>query len=58
MKKNILSILDLANEIDEIIDLGIKLKHDLKVGKKFNNLQGKTLAMIFETTINSNKSFF
>ncbi len=48
MKKNILSILDIAEEIEEIIDLGIKLKHDVKAGKQFNNLQGKTLAMIFE----------
>jgi ornithine carbamoyltransferase len=48
MKKNILSILDVAEEIEEIIDLGIKLKHDVKAGKQFNNLQGKTLAMIFE----------
>jgi ornithine carbamoyltransferase len=48
MKKNILSILDVAEEIEEIIDLGVKLKHDIKTGKQFNNLQGKTLAMIFE----------
>jgi ornithine carbamoyltransferase len=48
MKKNILSILDVAEEIEEIIDLGIKLKHDVNAGKQFHNLQGKTLAMIFE----------
>jgi len=48
MKKNILSILDVAEDIENIIDLGIKLKHDINAGKQFNNLQGKTLAMIFE----------
>ena len=48
MKKNILSILDVAEEIEDIIDLGIQLKHDVKTGKQINTLHGKTLAMIFE----------
>jgi ornithine carbamoyltransferase len=48
MKKNILSILDVADEIEEIIDLGITLKKEMKAGKQFDTLQGKTLAMIFE----------
>lgn len=48
MKKNILSIVDVAEEIEDIIDLGIQLKHDVKTGKQINTLQGKTLAMIFE----------
>jgi len=48
MKKNILSILDVAEDIEGIIDLGIQLKHEVKTGKQFNMLQGKTLAMIFE----------
>jgi ornithine carbamoyltransferase len=48
MKRNVLSILDIADEIEEIIDLGITLKHEIKTGKQLNNLQGKTLAMIFE----------
>ena len=48
MKKNILSILDVAEEIEDIIDLGIQLKHDIKTGKQINTLHGKTLAMIFE----------
>lgn len=48
MKKNVLSILDVGDEIEEIIDLGIRLKHDAKAGKQLNYLQGKTLAMIFE----------
>jgi ornithine carbamoyltransferase len=48
MKKNVLSILDTKEEIEQIIDLGIRLKHDVRAGKQLNYLQGKTLAMIFE----------
>ena len=48
MKKNILSILDVAKDIDSIIDLGIKLKKEMKAGKIYTPLQGKTLALIFE----------
>lgn len=48
MEKNILSILDTIPETEEIIDLGIRLKQDVKSGKKLNHLKGKTLAMIFE----------
>ena len=48
MKKNILSILDVKNEIHEIIDLGIKLKNDFKNGKLLSFLKGKRLVMIFE----------
>jgi ornithine carbamoyltransferase len=48
MKKNVLSILDVQDEIEEIIDLGIRLKQDVRSGKQLNHLQGKNLAMIFE----------
>lgn len=48
MKRNILSILDVGDEIEEIIDLGIQLKKESKAGKVLTHLQGKTLAMIFE----------
>jgi ornithine carbamoyltransferase len=48
MKKNVLSILDTEEEIEKIIDLGIRLKHDVRAGKQLKYLQGKTLAMIFE----------
>jgi ornithine carbamoyltransferase len=48
MKKNVLSILDVEDEIEEIIDFGIRLKRDVRAGKQLNYLQGKTLAMIFE----------
>jgi ornithine carbamoyltransferase len=48
MKRNVLSILDVGDEIEEIIDLGITLKGDARAGKQLMHLQGKTLAMIFE----------
>jgi ornithine carbamoyltransferase len=48
MKKHILSILDVAEDIEDIINLGIKLKQEVKEGKQFRTLEGKTLAMIFE----------
>lgn len=48
MKKNILSILDVKEEIEEIIDMGIKLKNDIKNGKSFDYMKNKTMAMIFE----------
>ena len=46
--KHVLSILDIKDEIEDIIDLGIKLKNDVKLGKKQVYLKDKTLGMIFE----------
>jgi len=48
MKKNVLSIIDVGDKIEEIIDLGIHLKNDVRAGKQLKYLEGKTLAMIFE----------
>ena len=48
MNKNILSILDFNNNIEDIINLGISLKNDFNNGKNHNYLQNKILAMIFE----------
>lgn len=48
MKKNVLSMMDTENETEEIIDLGIKLKKEVKNGRKLDYLKDKTLAMIFE----------
>jgi ornithine carbamoyltransferase len=47
-KTNVLSILDIKDEIEDIIDLGIKLKDEAKKGKKQDYLKNKTLGMIFE----------
>jgi len=40
--------MDVGEEIEDIIDLGIQLKHEVMGGKQLQYLQGKTLAMIFE----------
>jgi len=50
MNKNILSILDVKEEIEELLNLAIQLKHDYKKGKDIRYLKGKRLAMIFERT--------
>jgi len=58
MNKNVLSILDVKDEIHDIIDLAIKLKNEKKNGKDIRYLKGKKLAMIFErTSIRTRVSF-
>jgi ornithine carbamoyltransferase len=41
-------MLDIKNDLDEIIDLAIKLKTKAKNGESIELLKGKTLGMIFE----------
>jgi ornithine carbamoyltransferase len=48
MKRTVLSIADVGDELEEILDLGIRLKADRRAGKDITYLQGKTLALIFE----------
>jgi len=48
MKRYLISMLDVQNDVEEIIDLGIKLKQQSKKGKSIELLKGKTLGMIFE----------
>ena len=48
MKRDMISILDFENEIDETLDLAIKLKAAIKAGKQFRPLEGKHMGMIFE----------
>jgi ornithine carbamoyltransferase len=50
MNKNILSILDVKDEIEELLELAIQIKKDWKNGKDIRYLKGKRLAMIFERT--------
>lgn len=50
MNKNILSILDVKDEIEELLELAIQIKNDWKKGKDIRYLKGKRLAMIFERT--------
>ena len=48
MKRDIISMLDVKDDLEEIIDLGIDLKKKSKSGKSIELLKGKTLGMIFE----------
>jgi len=48
MKRDLLSMFDVRDDLEEIIDLAIKLKRKSKKGEKIEFLHGKTLGMIFE----------
>ncbi len=48
MKRDLISMLDVENELEEIIDIGIKFKNKSKNGESIDILKGKTLGMIFE----------
>ena len=48
MKRDLISMLDVKDDLEEIIDLGIDLKKKSKSGKPIELLKGKTLGMIFE----------
>ncbi len=48
MKRDLISMLDVKNDLETIIDLAIQLKKQNKQGKKTHVLEGKTLGMIFE----------
>ncbi|OYT28896.1 ornithine carbamoyltransferase [Thermoplasmatales archaeon ex4572_165] len=48
MKRDLISMLDVKDDIEEIIALGIDLKTKVKKGQTTHLLKGKTLGMIFE----------
>jgi len=48
MKRDLISMLDVKEDLEEIIDLAIKLKKKSKKGESIELLKGKTLGMIFE----------
>jgi len=48
MKRDLISMLDVKDDLEEIIDLAIKLKKKSKNGEPIELLKGKTLGMIFE----------
>jgi ornithine carbamoyltransferase len=48
MKRDMISILDFENEIEETLDIAIKLKKHIKAGKMFRPLEGRHMGMIFE----------
>jgi ornithine carbamoyltransferase len=48
MKRDLISMLDVKDDLEKIIDLAIKLKGKSKNGQSIELLKGKTLGMIFE----------
>ena len=48
MKRDLISMLDVKEDIEDVIDLGIKLKQKSKNDDSIELLKGKTLGMIFE----------
>ena len=48
MKRDLISMLDVKDDLEEIIDLAINIKEKYKAGNPIDLLPGKTLGMIFE----------
>jgi len=48
MKRDLISMLDVKDDLEEIINLGIDLKRKAKSGMSIEFLKGKTFGMIFE----------
>ena len=48
MKRDLISMLDVKDDLEEIIDLAINLKRKAKNGESIEILKGKTLGMLFE----------
>ena len=58
MKRDLISMLDVKDDLKEIIDLGIKLKNKSKNGESIELLKGKTLGMIFEKSSTRTRASF
>ncbi|PKK86544.1 MAG: ornithine carbamoyltransferase [Thermoplasmata archaeon HGW-Thermoplasmata-1] len=58
MKRDLISMLDVADDLEEIIDLGIKIKKDSKDGRNVEYLKGRSLAMIFEKSSTRTRASF
>ena len=48
MKKDLISIVDIKNELEEIIDLGLEMKRRQRISEVYEPLKDKSMAMIFE----------
>jgi ornithine carbamoyltransferase len=48
MKRDLISMLDVKDDLDDIIKVSMKLKQQSKKGKRIEHLKGKTLGMMFE----------
>jgi len=58
MVKNLISMLDVKENINEIINQAIDLKKKVKNGEKIEILKGKTLGMIFEKSSTRTRASF
>jgi len=58
MKRDLISMLDVKDDLEEITDLGIKLKKKSKNGESIELLKGKTLGMIFEKSSTRTRASF
>ena len=58
MKKNLISMLDIKDNINQIINQGIDLKRKSKNGEKIELLKDKTLGMIFEKSSTRTRASF
>ena len=58
MKRDLISMLDVKDDLPDIIDRAIKIKTEAKQGKKIEYLPGKTLAMIFEKSSTRTRASF
>jgi len=58
MKRDLISMLDVKDDLHDIIDRAIKIKTEAKKGKKIEYLPGKTLAMIFEKSSTRTRASF
>ena len=58
MKRDLISMLDVKEDLEKIIDLGIDLKRRSKSGMSIESLKGKTLGMIFEKSSTRTRASF
>jgi len=58
MAKNLISMLDVKEDINEIIKQGLELKNKAKNGENIEKLKGKTLGMIFEKSSTRTRASF
>jgi ornithine carbamoyltransferase len=48
MKRDLISVLDVKDDLDDILNLAVRLKDDWKAGRQRELLRNRSLAMIFE----------
>jgi ornithine carbamoyltransferase len=58
MKRDLISMMDVKDDLHDIIDRAIQIKNEAKQGKKIEYLAGQTLAMIFEKSSTRTRASF